>query len=142
MFCFVLSLSMSSVMATNTTDNTTGNITDNQITTSTAQAAGSASTVAQAAGSTSTTTSTTTLTVTISQLSQSASNVKNFIDTNKRLPNYVTIAGQRISTPQFLQLLSQGIVNLNTGSTSPITLKNVNTATTPSQTVKSGTLTK
>jgi hypothetical protein len=127
LFCFVLSLSMSSAMATNNTTNTTQNTSE--------IAAGSTST-AQAAGST------TTVTVTISQLNQSASNVKNFIDTNKRLPNYVTIAGQRISTPQFLQLLSQGIVNLNTGSTSPITLKNVNTATTPSQTVKSGTLTK
>lgn len=105
------------------------------------QAAGSTSTT-KAAGSTTTKSTTTTTTVTISQLTQSASNVKNFIDTNKRLPNYVTIANQQITMPQFLLLLSEGVVNLNSGSTSSLTIKSVNSATNPTQTVKSGSLTK
>jgi len=90
-----------------------------------------------AAGSTSTTT-----TVSFYQLNKAAASIKNFIDNNKRLPAYVTISNQQLTMPQYLRLLSYGVVNLNKGSTTPITIKTVKTSTNPSQTVKSGSLTK
>lgn len=97
---------------------------------------------AGSSGSSTTTSSTTTSTFTISQINTAASNVKNFVETNNRLPNFVTINNQQITMPQFLLLICEGTVNLNTGSTSSITLKSVNEATNPSETVKSGSLTK
>jgi transglutaminase-like putative cysteine protease len=142
LFCFVLSMSTSSVMATNqtTTTNNTGIVDQNSSQYSTESqnsstniAAGSPATT-QAAG--------TTLTVTRTQLTKAASNVKIFIDTNNRLPKYVTIANQRVTLPQFLQLLNDGILNLNTNPNATVTLKSVNAAPYPTQTVKSGSLTK
>ena len=118
----ILGLCISSATAANTTNNTTNN-----------------TYVKSAAGSTSTTTTTT---ITFSQLNKASASVKSFIDTNKRLPAYVTISNQQLTMPQYLYLLSYGVVNLNKGSTASITLKTVNSSTTPSQTVKSGTLTK
>ncbi len=96
-----------------------------------------------AAGSTTTTTSTsTTFTVSVYQLNKSANSVKNFIDTNHRLPQYVTISDKQITMPQFLMLLNYGVINLNSGKTTAITLKTVNSPTNPTQSVKSGSLTK
>ncbi len=44
--------------------------------------------------------------------------------------------------PQFLYLLSYGVTNLNSKKTSSVSVKTVSNPTNPSQTVKSGTLTK
>jgi len=118
----ILTLCISTAAAANTTQKNT---------TSTYRAAGS-----------STTTTTTSISVTISQLDKSAESVKKFIDTNKRLPNYVTISNKKVSMPQFLYLLSYGVTNLNSKKTSSVSVKTVSNPTNPSQTVKSGTLTK
>jgi hypothetical protein len=93
-----------------------------------------------AAGSTSTTTTTTK--ITFYQLDKSANNVKKFVDTNKRLPNYVTISNLQLTMPQYLMLLSYGVVNLKNGNTGSITLKTISGASNPTQTVKTGTLGK
>ncbi|MDD1774815.1 MAG: hypothetical protein LUQ24_04740 [Methanobacterium sp.] len=77
-----------------------------------------------------------------SSISSSASNVKTYVDNNHKIPSTVTVNGTKVNTPQFLYLLAQGVVNLNQSNTTPITLKNVNTASSPSETVKVGTLTK
>ncbi|MCE5213310.1 MAG: hypothetical protein LLF83_01135, partial [Methanobacterium sp.] len=68
--------------------------------------------------------------------------VKTFYETNNRLPNYVTINNAQVTMPQFLQLLTYDITQTNSGSTASITLLNVNNPTNPTETVKSGTLTK
>jgi transglutaminase-like putative cysteine protease len=125
MLTVAIMLCISSAAAATTTNNTVRN-----------------ATAYQAAGSTTTTTATT-VTVTISQLDKSSESVKKFIETNKRLPNYVTISGKQISTAQFLTLLSYGVINLNSGKTTSITLKkSVNAPPSPTQTAKSGTITK
>jgi hypothetical protein len=77
-----------------------------------------------------------------SSISSSASNVKTYVDNNHKLPSTVTVNGTKVKTPQFLYLLAQGVVNINQSNTTPITLKSVNTASSPSETVKVGTLTK
>lgn len=96
-----------------------------------------------AAGSTSTAaTSSQSVTFTIDQVNQAASSVKSFIDTNNRLPNYVTISGQQIIMPQFLQLLGNAILNINSGKTSSITLKDPDSPINPTESVKSGSIQK
>lgn len=94
----------------------------------------------KAAGSTSTTSST--ITVSVSQLTQASASVKKFVETNKRLPNYVTISSKQVTMPQFLTLVSNGVVNLNSKKTTSISVKNVNNPTSPTQSLKTGTLTK
>lgn len=93
-----------------------------------------------AAGSTST--ATTTTKITFYQLDKSANNVKKFVDTNKRLPNYVTINNLQLTMPQYLMLLSTGVVNLKNSNTGSITLKTVKAAGNPTQSVKTGNLGK
>ena len=44
--------------------------------------------------------------------------------------------------PEFLKLLAAGLLQLNNGTTTPITLKDVNGSTQPTETVKSGSITK
>ncbi len=120
---------MSTASATTNSSSVTKNQTDHAV---------NSSQKYMAAGSTSSTTTT----VTMSQLKTAASSVKSFVASNNRLPNYVTISGKQISMPQFLVLLSNGIITLNSGKTTSITLKSVNLCTGPTQSVKSGTLAK
>ena len=133
-----LTLCISTAAATTTQNQTVKN--------ASVKAAGSPSTSTitqtqvKAAGSTSTATST--ITVTYSQLVQSSSSIKSFVDKYGRLPNYVTISGKQILMPQYLMLLSNAVVNLNSGKTSSITIKTISTAASPTQSVKSGALTK
>ncbi|HTX61156.1 MAG TPA: pseudomurein-binding repeat-containing protein [Methanobacterium sp.] len=77
-----------------------------------------------------------------SSISTSASNVKTYVDTNHKLPNTVKVNTTTVNTTQFLYLLAQGVVNVNNSNTTKIPLKSVSKASSPSETVKTGTLTK
>jgi len=79
---------------------------------------------------------------TLNQIKDAAAKVKSFIETNKRLPNYVTIGTTQIQMPDFLKLLTAGLLQLNSGKTTPIALKTVNDPAKPSESIKSGDLTK
>ncbi len=81
-------------------------------------------------------------TVTLNQVATAASSVKSYFESNSRLPNYVTIGSNQISMSQFIYLLASGVVNINNGSNSAITLKTVDAATSPSGTIKSGNIMK
>jgi len=76
------------------------------------------------------------------QIAKSASSVKSFMESNDHLPSTVTVGSQTVTSPQFLYLLTKGTVNLNSGSSSNIAIKNVANPTKPSESAKSGTLTK
>src|SRR5690606_21083781 len=80
--------------------------------------------------------------ITGAQLNDAASSVKTFVDANHRLPNYVTVAGLQITLPQFLELLSEGLLYINSGQTSSITLQEVSNPTNPYESVKSGNIQK
>lgn len=80
--------------------------------------------------------------VTLEQISSAASNVKSYFDTNSKLPNYVTVNSNQITTPQFLYLLATGTIQANSGSAAAITVKSVNSAPSPAGTFKSGNIAK
>ncbi|OPY27595.1 MAG: Pseudomurein-binding repeat protein [Methanobacterium sp. PtaU1.Bin242] len=80
--------------------------------------------------------------ITSAQLNDAASSVKTFVDANHRLPNYVTVAGLQITLPQFLELLSEGLLYINSGQTSSITVQEVSNPTNPYESVKSGNIQK
>lgn len=98
----------------------------------------------QAAGSAGSTTVTTTTTFTSSQINDAAARVKNFITNNNRLPSYVTISSVNVSMAQFLQLMVQNVINLNSGSKSSVKLITVGdpSTTNATESVQYGTLTK
>jgi len=80
--------------------------------------------------------------ITSDQLNEAASSVKTFVDANHRLPNYVTVAGLQITLPQFLELLSEGLINVNKGQSYSITVQDVSSPTSSYESVKSGNIQK
>jgi transglutaminase-like putative cysteine protease len=94
----------------------------------------------KAAAGTTKTVSTTTFT--LSQIKDAATRVKSYVETNKQLPTYVTIGGSQVQMSDFLKLLTTALVQINNGETTSITLQTVNDAVTPTETIKSGTITK
>ncbi len=93
-----------------------------------------------AAGETKTTLSSTSFTV--SQITDAAIRVKAYIETNHVLPNYVTIGTTQVKMPDFLRLLTAGLLQINNGTTTSITLKTVGTPPQPSENITSGDITK
>ncbi|MEN6592890.1 MAG: transglutaminase domain-containing protein [Methanobacterium sp.] len=77
---------------------------------------------------------------TIPQIVTAAKNYRNYVDSNYKTPSTVTVNGVKVNTPQFLQLLSYAIANLNAESKASITLKTVTAPANPTETVKAGTL--
>lgn len=65
------------------------------------------------------------ITFALSELEDAASRVKAFIETNHRLPAYVEISGTAVNMPEFLQMLIKSIININDGTTTPVSLKNI-----------------
>ena len=58
--------------------------------------------------------------VTLSQVIAASKNVKNYIETNKKLPAYVNIGSTKFTNAQYLYVASKAIVNLKKGSTSDL----------------------
>ena len=94
------------------------------------------------AAGTQTTVKSTTVTYSVSDIKNAASRVKIYIESNKKLPKYVQMGTRQITMPQFLQLLTAGLTQVNKGSTGSITLKSVGTSLKPTQNLKSGTIKK
>ncbi len=80
--------------------------------------------------------------VTISQIIAASASVKSYYDKNKNLPSTVTINGIKVSMPQFLYLLSQATIQINSGNIASINIKNVNPQTKESGQIKSGNILK
>ncbi|MGB9979357.1 Ig-like domain-containing protein, partial [Methanobacterium sp.] len=53
---------------------------------------------------------------TITQINTAAANVKSYIETNHKLPSYVTIGSSQITMPQFLQLLVTSLLQIKNGT--------------------------
>lgn len=79
---------------------------------------------------------------TIAQISNAAATVKSQYEANKVLPNLITVNGNQISMAQFAYLLASATVNLNMGSTATVNIRNVDAATSPSGSIKTGTILK
>jgi uncharacterized repeat protein (TIGR01451 family) len=82
-------------------------------------------------------------TITIAQLEAESLYVKNYYESHsKTLPTSVTISGQTITMPQFLQLLVTGTLNINNKNLNPLTVIAVKPAPSPSGTFTAGNLQK
>lgn len=77
-----------------------------------------------------------------SDITKSSENVKNYVETKYTVPGKVTVANKNVTTPQYLYLLTKAVGNVNKSINKPITLKNVSKPTSPTESVKSGKLSK
>ena len=68
---------------------------------------------------------------TIKQINAAAASVKLYVETNNRLPNYVTIGSSHVTMPQFLQLLVTSLLQINNGTDASMIPRSVNTPTSP-----------
>ena len=82
------------------------------------------------------------ITFTPSQISAASTKVKSYYEKNNKLPSNVVINNHKVTMPQFLQLVTDDIYQLNNKKTTSITLKNVAAPSNPVENVKSGQLTK
>jgi transglutaminase-like putative cysteine protease len=116
-----------------------------QTTKTTNLAAGSASSssTSVASGSTqSTTTVSTQTSFTSSQINDAASRMMTFIEANKRLPTYVTISNVQVTMPQFLELITNNLLNINNGLTKSVTLQKVANPSATTESITSGNIYK
>jgi hypothetical protein len=130
-----------STATTKKVNTTVNNTQDKNVTPNTTKANSSTKNIATGSAS-ATKTTTTPTTFTNTQINSAASSVKSFIETNHRLPNYVTINNIQVTMPQFLQLMVQNLLNINNGLSTSVTLKTVTSPANSSETVKSGDIYK
>lgn len=79
---------------------------------------------------------------TVNDIKSAASRVKAYIESNKRLPNYVNMGARQVTMPQFLRLLTAGLLQVNRGSNGSIILKSVSAPSKPTSDQKSGNISK
>ena len=77
-----------------------------------------------------------------SQITQSASNVKNYVETQYALPSTVKVGNKTVTSSQFLYLETLATSNLGNGNTKNVTIKNVSVASNPKENLTSGKLSK
>lgn len=70
-------------------------------------------------------------TFTKNQILTAANAVKNYVDKNSCLPNYVTINNKKLGMNNFLYLLAKEIVNINKGLSSPISYEEIKNPSNP-----------
>ena len=82
-------------------------------------------------------------TISQSLIWSASTSIKNYVNSNGKLPNYVTISGYKYSMPEFLYLVSKAINTRLSGSTSAIAVKyGVKNPSSPSGVTISKTFTK
>ena len=81
-------------------------------------------------------------TITTQDITNTATEVKNFLEYHKYLPEYITINGIVVNQATFLQLLTQTTLKINNNDNTPLNLTNTKTPTTGTETTTPGTLTK
>ena len=87
--------------------------------------------------------STKSTTFTIADINSAASKIRVYAEANHKLPDYITISGIKVTMPQFLNLLTEAILKINSGSTTAITLKSISKPdTTGVESVNSGKIEK
>lgn len=103
---------------------------------------GSTSTSTPTTTTTTTTTSSKTTKYTLADIINAAGRVKAYIETNHALPKYVQMGSVQVTMPQFLRLLTTGVLQLKNGVTTSITLKSTQAAAKPYEKMTSGNLDK
>lgn len=83
-----------------------------------------------------------TVNYTVNDIKSAASRVKAYIEKNNRLPNYVNMGARQVTMPQFLRLLTGGLLEVYRGSNGSTVLKNVSAPSKPASDLKSGNINK
>ncbi|QUH24152.1 succinylglutamate desuccinylase/aspartoacylase family protein [Methanobacterium alkalithermotolerans] len=78
----------------------------------------------------------------VAQIEDAATRVRNFIQVNKVLPNYVTINKKQVSMPDFLHILSTTTINLGQSKNTPLTQYTVTAPTYSPEQINSGNIQK
>ncbi|MGB9980155.1 pseudomurein-binding repeat-containing protein [Methanobacterium sp.] len=81
-------------------------------------------------------------TFTLDQIQNAAVSLKSFIETNKKLPAYVTIGTTQISIEDLLNLMITNVLQLNNGNRTSITFKNISSPSNPTGDLVDGAITK
>lgn len=69
---------------------------------------------------------------TISEVEQLSTGIKSYTESHGNVPGYVDISSKNSTTPSFLKTLAKTTVQLNSGSTAPVTINSVAKAPSPS----------
>ena len=75
-------------------------------------------------------------------LTEASGWVKSYIEVNNVLPKYVQIGNIQVSMPQFLELITKDLVQLNNGINTPIELGSFNTPTNSNGNITNGNINK
>ena len=78
----------------------------------------------------------------IDQVNNASKKVKSFMEVNHRLPDYVNFSGKQVSMPQFLELLTTAIINIDGKFYTSIALGSYKETSSTAETVKSGYIDK
>jgi glutamine amidotransferase-like uncharacterized protein len=81
-------------------------------------------------------------TVTLSQINVAAKSVKAYVDAYHKLPASVTVGSKVVTTSQYLYLLTSSLLRINSGITTPVTIKSVSSPGANTATIKSGNIAK
>ncbi|WP_100906422.1 MULTISPECIES: pseudomurein-binding repeat-containing protein [Methanobacterium] len=81
-------------------------------------------------------------TFTVNDIKAAATKVRNYIETNQKLPSYVQIGTINVTMPQFLELLSTATIQINNGNKNLIPLRNYSSPTSPLESIVSGNIPK
>ncbi|MCE7698659.1 MAG: Ig-like domain-containing protein [Methanobacterium paludis] len=73
----------------------------------------------------------------VDQVNDAASRVKAYVEANHRLPNYVTMSGKQVTMPQFLQLSTTTLLNIEGNFDASTALQSYGSAPNPAETIKS-----
>ena len=88
------------------------------------------------------TTTTTTNSYTVTDIKNAAIKVKAYIEKNNCLPKYVKIGTRQVSMPEFLRLLTAGLLKVSSGSTGTIAIKSALPPVKPIADLKNGNIYK
>lgn len=80
--------------------------------------------------------------VTPNQVANSSTAVKNYVDTNHKLPSSVNVSGNNVNMSNYLGLSTSAILSINKSSNTAITIKSFGKASSPSETFTTGTISK
>ncbi len=89
-----------------------------------------------------TTTSTTTNSYTVADIKNAATKVKAYIEKNNCLPNYVQMGTRQVTMPEFLRLLTAGLLKVSSGSSGTIAIKSALPPVKPTADLKNGNIYK
>ncbi|WP_460009335.1 pseudomurein-binding repeat-containing protein [Methanobacterium movens] len=79
---------------------------------------------------------------TLASIQDAATRVKTFIETNQKLPNFVTINQKQLNMSEYLYLLLKATTQTNTNNNNPINHQNITEPTNSTGNMETGTLNK